>query len=236
MRVVFDCGFLSLLLHPSAEPPNDPETQAPVINPQERIEYLIATLERDGAQIVIPAPVLAEFLVRALDAGAAYLSELNTNNTFKVEDFDQVAAIECATLEEQARANGGEKRGSSPEYWQKVKVDRQIVAIASKLKVACVYSDDRGIRALCADIGLKSMRVSECPLPPVIENPQMSLPEIATSLTSNDSEPPAAQSLSDEQAKDSQPAPAPPAALPADPTQQPPGSSLAVPPLPPSGK
>ena len=184
------------------------ETQAPVINPQERIEYLIATLERDGAQIVIPAPVLAEFLVRALDAGAAYLSELNINNTFKVEDFDQVAAIECATLEEQARANGGEKRGSSPEFWQKVKVHRQIVAIASKLKVACVYSDDRGI---------KSMRVSECPLPPVIENPQMSLPEIATSLTSNDSEPPAAQSLSDEQAKDSQPAPPP---QPSQPTQR----------------
>ena len=68
--------------------------------------------------------------------------------------FDTLAAIECALLEETARANGGHKSGSSPEPWQKVKIDRQIVSIAKLVKATAVYSNDAGVLALCADVGL----------------------------------------------------------------------------------
>ena len=186
-RVIFDCGFLSLLLHPTAKVPSDPVTGAPVTQAAERIEHLIEMLESEGAQIIVPSPMLAEFLVRSADAGPAYLSELNTNSTFKVEPFDQMAAIECAALEERARARDN-KRGSSLEPWQKVKVDRQIVAIAVVQKADCVFSDDAGIVALCGDIGLKVFRVSELSLPP-IQAEQLTLDTAtASEMPSSDSE------------------------------------------------
>ncbi len=63
--VLSDNTFLTLLFHPSAKPPLDPATKLPVDRLAERIELLIDTLGEDGETIIVPAPVLTEFLVMA---------------------------------------------------------------------------------------------------------------------------------------------------------------------------
>lgn len=65
MVVAFDNTILSLLLHPEADAPLDPSTGAPTARAQDRIAYLVEQLREAQARILIPAPVLAEFLTFA---------------------------------------------------------------------------------------------------------------------------------------------------------------------------
>lgn len=83
--VVFDNSFLSLLLHPDADVPNDPATDAPVERAHDRIAYLVERLRESGTRILIPAPVLGEFLTVA---DATYLPSRETGlEAFHVADL-----------------------------------------------------------------------------------------------------------------------------------------------------
>jgi len=166
MQVVFDNTFLALLLHPTAKPPLDPDTRKPVERCQERIEHLVESLQHEGARILIPTPVLAEFLVLAGRDGSGHLDDLTGRSAaFRIEPFDQLAAVELAALELTARSKGDKRSGTSAP-WQKVKFDRQIVAIAKTRNAACVYSDDRDVVSLCERAGLRAIGVNTLPLPP----------------------------------------------------------------------
>lgn len=135
MLVAFDADVLSLLLHPSAAPPNDPVTGVPVERALERLEYLVAELERQKARVVIATPALSEFLVIADEAGPDYLSKIDADAVFKIEPFDAKAAVEAAALTRAALHEGDKKSGASGT-WQAVKADRQIVAIAKTVGVS----------------------------------------------------------------------------------------------------
>lgn len=163
--VLFDTTFLCLLLHPDAKPPLDPETKRPVEHAKERIEYLVQSLEKDRQKIVIPTPALAEFLVLAGDAGPQYLAELNNSAQFKIEPFDQIASVEAAAMEREARSLG-DKRSGIQETWAKVKFDRQIVAIAKVHGVHTIYSDDADIEKHAKSLNVRVVKVAALPLPP----------------------------------------------------------------------
>lgn len=173
MAVVFDSGFLVHLLHPDANPPLHPETEEPVTQASERIQHLIATLEKADDKVIIPTPVLSEFLVKADTAGAEYLQIMEKQKVFKVASFDKRAAIELAALTREA-LNDGDKKGGSDEPWQKVKLDRQIVAIAKVEGARTVYSNDRGLRNFAEQAGLKVIHLADLDLPP--EDAQQTLP------------------------------------------------------------
>ena len=88
---------------------------------------------------------------------------------FRVEPFDDRAAVELADAEIAIRAKGG-KRGSVPEApWQKVKFDRQIIAISKFHGVRCIYSDDPDIEKHGKDCGLNVVTLSDLPLPPAVQ-------------------------------------------------------------------
>lgn len=124
--VLFDNNVLCLLLHPDADIPNDPSTNAPIDRAHDRIGYLVEGLQATGTRIVIPAPVLTEFLTFA---EPIYLAEINQSMWFEIAPFDQRAAIEAAiALRRAIRSGQGKKLGLAGK-WQKIKVDRQIVAI-----------------------------------------------------------------------------------------------------------
>lgn len=127
--VVFDASVLLLLLDPDASLPKDPATGQPVEHAKARIEHLIATLERQRAKVIIPTPVLSEVLVRAGEAAPAYLEELSRSARFRIAPFDIRAAVELAALTREA-LDAGDKREGSAAPWQKIKLERQIVAIA----------------------------------------------------------------------------------------------------------
>lgn len=98
--VLFDNNFLSVALHPDALQRFD------VPEARERIELLLEHLQDGQEKIAIPTPVLAEFLVLADQDAPKYLDELRKNSIFRICNFDQMAAIELASLELAARHAG----------------------------------------------------------------------------------------------------------------------------------
>jgi predicted nucleic acid-binding protein len=163
--VAVDANFLSLMLYPKARPPLDPATKKPVERLADRIEKLIEDLDNEGERIILPTPALCEFLVLAGADGSAYLDKISSLRTILLKPFDQLAAIELAAMEVEARGTG-DKRGSVSQPWTKVKFDRQIVAIAKVNLATRIYSDDRDVRAFATKAGLEVVSCWELPLPP----------------------------------------------------------------------
>jgi PIN domain len=164
--VSIDAGFLGLFLYPSAKPPNDPATGLPTVQAKERVEQLIDDLVAKRERVIISAPALAEFLVLAADDGPQYLTEIELQSNFYIQPFDELVAVELAAIELLARKRG-QKRYPLPESvpWQKVKFDRQIVAVAKFHKAHTLYSDDGDIRAIAEDVGIKGVACWELEVP-----------------------------------------------------------------------
>lgn len=173
--VSIDAGFLGLMLYPTAKAPEDPNTQKPTEKAKERIEQLMEDLDAKRERIIIPSPALAEFLVLAGKDAPQYLSEIALRPSFYVQPFDQLAAVELAAMELLARGQG-HKRSPLPITvpWQKVKFDRQIVAIAKLHRAHTIYSDDGDVRGIAEDVGIKGIPCWELPMPasktPLIDN------------------------------------------------------------------
>lgn len=163
--VAIDNTALALLLHPKAKPPNDPATKLPLKKARERIEQLITDLDADGERVIIPTPVLSEFLILAGKEGPQYLEKLQAARTFLLKPFDERAAIELAAMELADRSKVGKKAGSVVPY-QKVKFDRQIVAVAKVNGAHTIYSDDEDVRKFAIKAGMKVVSTWELQIPP----------------------------------------------------------------------
>src|SRR6267142_4522252 len=110
--IVLDNTFLSLLLYPKAKAPRDPTTGKPITRLDDRVELLIDTWAHDNEHILIPAPVLSEFLILADKAGPQYLSDIDANRFYAVASFDQKAAVELAVMN-LALMRGKNRRGTA---------------------------------------------------------------------------------------------------------------------------
>ncbi len=62
--------------------------------------------------------------------------------------------------------NSGDKKDGIDAPWNKVKFDRQIVAIAKVHQAHTVYSDDRKLRNSARKVGLTAVGIHELPLKP----------------------------------------------------------------------
>jgi len=161
---VFDASFLILLLHPEAPAPIDPETGTPVEHARDRIEHLVATLEKKKEKVIIPSPALAEFLVKADRAGATYLRIMESKRSLQISSFDKRAAIELAAMNREALAQG-DKKGGSDEPYQKVKFDRQIIAIAKVEGEKTLYSNDVTLKTFAERAGIRLVTIAKVDLP-----------------------------------------------------------------------
>lgn len=182
--VVLDATALGLLVHPESRPPLDPATNRPVDHARERYAFLAEELKRQGETIVIPTPALSELLVLAGDNGPALLTAVHKSARFKIVEFDVRAAVEVAAMTREAE-RAGDKRAGSSEPYQKIKVDRQIVAIARVMGVRAIYSDDRNIRSFAEGLGMTVVRSWELPLPPAATPDLLSLIDAETPAQSD---------------------------------------------------
>ena len=66
---------------------------------RDRIDHLVAHLERSRAKIIIPTPALSEILVRAGAAAPDYLAQINSQSVFRIVAFDERAAVERGTAQ-----------------------------------------------------------------------------------------------------------------------------------------
>ena len=130
-----------------------------------RLDQLPFEALRDKRRIIIPTPAMAEFLVRAEESSTAAFSALEKKAAVYVAAFDRMAALECALLDA-AALNRGDKRDGSAEPYQKIKIDRQIVAIAKVHAVGLVIAEDEGVRKTAQRVGMEAKTISELDLPP----------------------------------------------------------------------
>jgi predicted nucleic acid-binding protein len=149
--IVLDCGALIRLIR--ADDGSDDAAR------------LHGLLEGGGVRIGIPAPVLAEYLVRANEASQGLLDAMTS--TFKVQilPFDARAAVVCANLDRSALANGDKKGGNRRDSWQQIKVDRQIVAIAVVHRASTIVSEDRELVQLAGTQQIVALRVADLQIP-----------------------------------------------------------------------
>lgn len=154
MRVLLDTNALIYLL----------DRRAPQ-HIQDRLKGLLQDVERTRGQVVIPTLVVAEYLVNAGAAGKALLASLLNNRYVLVASFDHMAAEECAAMQIAANGTGNKRHPLGRDVaWQKVKVDRQVVAIA-KSRGASIVADDGDIHTIAKDWGVEAMVVASLPLP-----------------------------------------------------------------------
>lgn len=163
MLVSFDASFLVALLDPTIKTGQSPDP---------RVEYLLKSLEKAKAKIIIPTPALSEVLIGAGDAAPKYLEIINKSSRFKVVPFGERAAVEAAAAHREA-IDAGDKKEGTPN-WAKVKFDRQIVAVSKVEGVEHIYTNDSDVVRLGRKAGIEVSTLDDLPLPP--EDPQTSLP------------------------------------------------------------
>jgi hypothetical protein len=166
VSVAFDATILMPLFSPSVPGPNDPNTNKPLDFIRERIDALIDDLDHARTKIIIPTPALSELLVRAGAAGPDYLNRLHNYRAFKIESFDERAAVEAA-LQLDSALNEMTKKAAIEvaNTWAKVKFDHQIVAIAKVNGVSIIYSDDRGVRTFAERAKITVVGLAQLPIP-----------------------------------------------------------------------
>ncbi|MCY4214120.1 MAG: PIN domain-containing protein [Gammaproteobacteria bacterium] len=172
---VFDATTLLYFLEKDAKPPLDPATGTVVTDPKARIDFLISNLESRRETIVIPTPALSEVLVHAGKAGPEYLKILSSTRCFRVEAFDQRAAVELATMTYDAISVGDLRAGTNATR-AKLKFDRQIIAIARIQGQTAIYSDDGDVAKLAKPLDIKVIPVHDLPLPPTDPQAEFAFP------------------------------------------------------------
>lgn len=135
VTVLFDTSVFAVYLQPSV-------TAASVPDAYDRILYLVDEITARQDTIIVPEPVIAEALtVAAPDAMNPILERLDRTAFFRFAPFGRRAAIETAIMSREMRA-WPKKNVKALGTRQKVKVDRQIIAIAAAEGVDTIYSDD----------------------------------------------------------------------------------------------
>jgi rRNA-processing protein FCF1 len=129
-----------------------------------RLDQLFADVAEAKGRLIVPTPCLAEFLVRTDDATSEWLAAIEKKRSFQVVPFDRRAAFECALLDRAALVTG-DKKGGRADSWQKIKVDRQILAIARSNNSTHLITDDTGLIASARKTEIVVRSVADLELP-----------------------------------------------------------------------
>jgi predicted nucleic acid-binding protein len=122
--------------------------------------------QRRGEAIGIPAPSWGEVLAVAGPATSALSRVVQARSSVQVIPFDEIAAIESGFIHQKILALSGSKKGLSNEPWQRIKIDRQILAIAAARRASAIFTDDDGLRADAALIGIQTIGICDVPVYP----------------------------------------------------------------------
>jgi hypothetical protein len=174
--VSFDANVLSILLLKAPMAPIDFRTKSVVTNARERLNHEVKTLSQKGEKVRIPDPALSEFLVAAVLAGASiqeYLKIIREAQHFVTRPFGIRAGVE--TAERLAKAiKAGDKREGESEPWEKLKFDRQIIAVSIVEGANAIYTTDKGVYNQAIRWGIKPVHPGDLVIPPL----QQAFPDI----------------------------------------------------------
>lgn len=153
MRIIFDTNILVQAITGMKDgcKLSDPENGIEIPDPSRRVEALIDMVESSGGSVIIPTPVLAEYLV-GIDKKEhqTHLKLIQQQACFEIASFDEIAALECAQMPSIKEL----KLMMQSDTANKVKFDRQIIAIAKSLNVDEVWTHDKGVFKRCKEMGI----------------------------------------------------------------------------------
>jgi predicted nucleic acid-binding protein len=153
--VAFDNTMLSILLNP--------DTNSKVSLAKERAESVVQALEKSRRKIILPAPACAELLTAIGPTAQQYINTVSRSRLFEVASFDGRCAAELALLNRDTfRLN--DKRDKLEPY-QKIKVDRQIIAICKVYGATELYTDDDGLQKRARLCGIVALGIGDIPIP-----------------------------------------------------------------------
>lgn len=156
MNVVLDNNALVYLLNPNARR-----------DVKARLRGLLAEVESSRGQVLIPTPVLTEYLSHATEHALrqALMDRLRASRWVGVVPFDELAAVEAADLHIRAMREGSKRAPlEATTAWQSVKIDRQIVAIA-KVRTAMVVSGDDDVLTVAKWASIVAVKAQDLPIP-----------------------------------------------------------------------
>lgn len=153
MIVAVDCNVLVAWSTLKADSPN-----------KARLDALFEQIGTARGVVLVPTPALAEFLTKTNDATTDWLAGMERKAAFRIVPFDRRAAFECALLDKAAIGTGDKKAGRT-DSWQKIKIDRQLVAVARANNATHLVSDDEKLRGTARGAGLEALAVAELLLP-----------------------------------------------------------------------
>lgn len=171
--VVFDTCFLALAFDTGYEAPLDPTTGKPLTRCAERINHLISNLSASKQRILIPTPVLAEYLVEGGPDKDKRVQIFANSRVFSVAAFDQRAAIECAMIEDGDSRKKKPRKLTPTETKAKVKFDRQVIAVAKAHRAHTIYTGDTKLADRASENGITAILTWQIPLP--LTAPQLKL-------------------------------------------------------------
>lgn len=138
VRVLLDTNFLSAYTYDSSSTNFKPEDASDSL--ADRLDFLVEQLSEKAAEIVIPAPVLAEMLsARGADI-AKIIPILESQAIFRIVDFGQRAAVEFGMLFKGQKIYTEDGQNKVP-----FKFDLSIIAIAKISSVSTIYSADKNL-------------------------------------------------------------------------------------------
>jgi len=165
LRVIFDTNILVQALTGTKDGVSltDPCTGEIISDPHKRAEALVDHINSLGGSVLIPTPVLAEFLI-GIDKHQqqAYINLIKSQSCFEIVAFDEIAAIECAQMPSMKEL----KQMMGSDSANKVKFDRQILSIAKSTGVKEVWTHDKGVYNRCQSLGITAKSLGDItPLP-----------------------------------------------------------------------
>lgn len=157
---------------------SNPENGQEITDIKRRVEALIDYVETNEGKIIIPTPVLAEYLV-GIDKQnhQTHLNLIQCQSCFEIAPFDVIAAIECAQMPSLKEL----KAMMSTDTANKVRFDRQIISIAIALNADEVWTHDKGVFNRCKELGMvvKSLAdITPAPLQVLIDMTHDNPPEL----------------------------------------------------------
>lgn len=153
MRIIFDTNILVQAITGMKDgcKLSNPKNGMEIPDPMRRVEALIDMVESSGGAVIIPTPVLAEYLV-GIDKKdhQTHLNLIQRQSCFEIASFDEISAIECAQMPSIKEL----KLMMKSDTASKVKFDRQIISIAKALNVDEVWTHDKGVFNRCKEMGI----------------------------------------------------------------------------------
>jgi len=136
-KVIFDTNFLTYFSDSNGSYAFEPEDENDLLD--ERFDYLLERLSAADAEIIIPAPVLAEVLSAKHKNQGTIIDLINEADNMNIIAFDARQSIEFGYLFRNTNRDSDHSRNA-------FKFDLLILACAKVHGVSVIYTADKQLR------------------------------------------------------------------------------------------